>query len=90
MTGDTAKMRDAAEQVLAEEIKYNNSIENIDKLITNTLGQYWIDEAYEQLKSQYTSKSRQDLKELDQLLKDFNSSLNKAADDLDEAISKLK
>lgn len=90
MTGDTAKMRDAAEQVLAEEIKYNNSIENIDKLITNTLGQYWIDEAYEQLKSQYTSKSRQDLKELDQLLKDFNSSLNKAADDLDEVISKLK
>lgn len=90
MTGDTAKMRDAAEQVLAEERKYNNSIENIDKLITNTLGQYWIDEAYEQLKSQYTSKSRQDLKELDQLLKDFNSSLNKAADDLDEAISKLK
>ena len=90
MTGDTAKMRDAAEQVLAEERKYNNSIENIDKLITNTLGQYWIDEAYEQLKSQYTSKSRQDLKELDQLLKDFNSSLNKAADDLDEVISKLK
>lgn len=90
MTGDTSKMREAASQVLTEEKKYNTSIENIDQLITNTLGQYWVDEAYENLKSQYTSKSRLDLRELDNLLKEFNSSLNKAADDLDSAISSLR
>lgn len=90
MTGDTTKMREAATLVLEEEKKYKTSVENIDRLITNTLGQYWVDEAYEQLKIQYTSKSRQDLMELDQLLRDFNSSLNKASDDLDAAIAKLR
>lgn len=90
MTGDTTKMREAATLVLEEEKKYKTSVENIDQLITNTLGQYWVDEAYEQLKIQYTSKSRQDLMELDQLLRDFNSSLNKASDDLDAAIAKLR
>ena len=90
MTGDTTKMREAATLVLEEEKKYKTSVENIDRLITNTLGQYWVDEAYEQLKNQYTSKSRQDLMKLDQLLRDFNSSLNKASDDLDAAIAKLR
>ena len=90
MTGDTTKMREAATLVLEEEKKYKTSVENIDQLITNTLGQYWVDKAYEQLKNQYTSKSRQDLMELDQLLRDFNSSLNKASDDLDAAIAKLR
>ena len=90
MTGDTTKMREAATLVLEEEKKYKTSVENIDQLITNTLGQYWVDESYEQLKIQYTSKSRQDLMELDQLLRDFNSSLNKASDDLDAAIAKLR
>lgn len=90
MTGDTNKMRDAARQILDEEKKYKNSIENIDQLITNTLGQYWVDEAYEDLKSQYTGKNRQDLQDLDTLLIEFNSSLNNAADDLDAAIASLR
>ena len=90
MTGDTSKMRDAASQIKEEEKKYRVSMENIDKLITNTLGQYWVDEAYEDLKSQYTSKNRQDLQDLDTLLIEFNSSLNRAADDLDAAISSLR
>lgn len=90
MTGDTSKMRDAASQIQSEEKKYSIAIENIDDLITNTLSQCWTDEAYDQLKSQYTSKSRQDLRELDELLKEFKSSLSKAADDLDAAISSLR
>lgn len=90
MTADTSKMREAASQVSAEEKKYSASIEEMDTLITNTLGQCWVDEAYEELKSQYTSKSRQDLRALDELLKEFQSSLNKAADDLDAAISSLR
>lgn len=90
MTGDSDRMRDAASQILGEEKKYKASLENIDQLITNTLGQYWIDEAYEDLKSKYTSKNRQDLQDLDTLLIDFNSSLNQAADDLDAAIASLR
>lgn len=90
MTGDTNKMRDAASQVSAEEKKYSAAIENIDDLIVNKLSQCWVDEAYDDLKSLYTSKNRQDLNNLDNLLKEFNSSLNKAADDLDAAISSLR
>ena len=90
MTGDTSKMREAASQVSAEEKKYNTAIENIDDLIINKLSQCWVDEAYDDLKSQYTSKNKNDLIDLDNLLKEFYQSLNNAADDLDATISSLR
>ncbi len=90
MTGDTAQMREAASQVSAEEKKYSTAIQNIDDLIMNKLSQCWVDEAYEDLKSQYTGKNKADLQDLDILLKDFYDSLNIAADDLDAAISSLR
>ncbi len=90
MTGDTAKMRDAASQVSAEEKKYKTAIENIDDLIVNKLSQCWVDEAYDDLKTQYTGKSKADLNDLDILLNDFYESLNIAADDLDTVISSLR
>lgn len=90
MTGDTTQMREAASQVSAEEQKYSTAIENIDNLIMNKLSQCWVDEAYDDLKSQYVSKSKVDLHDLDALLKEFYQSLNNAADDLDTVISSLR
>lgn len=90
MTADTEKMRNAAADVASEEKKYSTSIEEIDNLITNTLAECWGDEAYDELKTQYTSKNRADLQELGRLLNEFSQSLTNAADDLDKAISSLR
>lgn len=90
MTADTEKMRNAAQDVASEEKLYTTSIQEIDNLITNTLGQCWGDEAYDELKAQYTSKSRHDLEELGRLLREFSTSLTTAADDLDKAINSLR
>lgn len=90
MTADTDKMRNAAADVAAEEQKYTTSVQEIDNLITSKLATCWGDEAYDQLNKEYTSKSRPDLQELGQLLKEFSSSLTTAADDLDRAINSLR
>lgn len=90
MTADTQVMRDAASQVADEEKKYTTSIQEIDNLITNSLAECWVDEAYNELNKEYTSKSRQDLQELGNLLKEFSNSLTTAAEDLDRAISSLR
>lgn len=90
MTADTQVMRNAAADVASEEKKYEVSVQEIDSLITNKLASCWGDEAYDQLNKEYTSKSRLDLQELGQLLKEFSSSLNRAADDLDRAINSLR
>lgn len=90
MTADTQVMRDAASQVADEEKKYTTSIQEIDNLISNVLAECWVDEAYDELNKEYTSKSRQDLQELGNLLKEFSNSLTTAAEDLDRAISSLR
>lgn len=90
MTADTQIMRNAATEVASEEKKYSTSVQEIDNLITNTLAQCWGDEAYDELNKQYTSKSRTDLQELGQLLREFSSSLTTAAEDLDRAINSLR
>ncbi len=90
MTADTEKMRNAAADVANEEKKYSTSVQEIDNLITNTLGECWQDEAYDELKAKYTSKNRADLQELGNLLKEFSTSLETAADDLDRAINSLR
>lgn len=90
MTADTEKMRNAAADVASEEQKYSTSIEEIDNLITNTLAECWGDEAYDELKTKYTSKSRPDLQELGRLINEFSQNLTSAADDLDAAINSLR
>lgn len=90
MTADTQVMRNAAADVASEEKKYTTSVQEIDNLITNKLASCWGDEAYDQLNKEYTSKSRQDLQELGQLLREFSSSLTTAAEDLDRAINSLR
>ena len=90
MTADSELMRSAAEEVSAEEKKYTTSISEIDNLITNTLAECWGDEAYDELRSKYTSKSKPDLQELGRLIDEFSKSLVVAADDLDHAINSLR
>lgn len=90
MTADTQIMRNAAADVSSEEKKYSTSVQEIDNLITNTLAQCWGDEAYDDLNKEYTNKSRQDLQELGQLLREFSTSLTTAAEDLDRAINSLR
>ena len=90
MTADTEKMRNAASEVADEERKYTSSVEEINGLITNKLAECWGDEAYDELNKEYTSKSKPNLEELGRLLKEFSTSLNTAADDLDKAINSLR
>ena len=90
MTADTQIMRSAASEVAEEQQKYTTAREEIDNLITNVLAECWVDEAYEELKTEYTSKSRIDLQNLGELLKEFSKNLNQAADDLDRAINSLR
>lgn len=90
MTADTKKMRNAASEVANEEKKYTSSVEEINSLITVKLAECWGDEIYDELKSEYTSKSKPNLEELGRLLKEFSNSLNTAADDLDKAINSLR
>lgn len=90
MTADTEKMRNAASEVANEEKKYTSSVEEINSLITVKLAECWGDEIYDELKSEYTSKSKPNLEELGRLLKEFSNSLNTAADDLDKAINSLR
>lgn len=90
MTADSELMRNAAAEVSAEERKYTTSISEIDNLITNTLAECWGDEAYDELKAKYTSKSKPDLQELGRLIDEFSKNLVTAADDLDHAINSLR
>lgn len=90
MTADTQLMRNAAADVSSEQKKYSASVEEINNLITTTLAECWGDEAYDDLKKEYTSKSRLDLEDLGKLLGEFSTSLTNAADDLDRAINSLR
>ena len=90
MTADTEKMRNAASEVADEERKYTSSVQEINSLITNKLAECWGEEAYDELNKEYTSKSKPNLEELGRLLKEFSTSLNTAADDLDKAINSLR
>lgn len=89
MTADTQLMRNAAADVATQQEKYTESVEEINNLITTTLAECWGDEAYDDLKKEYTSKSRLDLEDLGKLLGEFSTSLTNAADDLDKAINSL-
>lgn len=89
MTGDTAKMREASGQVANEKRDYSKSVEELGVLITNTLEKYWSDEAYRSLKDKYITKHSKDLAELGQLLQEFSTNLDNAADDLDATIKGL-
>lgn len=90
MTADTQLMRNAAADVATQQEKYTESVEEINNLITTTLAECWGDEAYDDLKKEYTSKSRLDLEDLGKLLGEFSTSLTNAADDLDKAINSLR
>lgn len=90
MTADTQIMRNAANEVSDEKQKYTASVEEIDNLIINTLANCWVDEAYDELKQKYTSKSQKDLQNLGELLQEFSKNLNQAAEDLDRAINSLR
>lgn len=90
MTADTEKMKNAASEVANERKKYEESLEQIDTLITVKLAECWGDEVYEDLKSEYTSKSKPNLEELGRLLKEFSESLDKAAEDFENAIKSLR
>lgn len=90
MTADTVKMREAAGNVASEKSKYDNAINEIDKLITSTLGQYWGDEAYDEMKEKYISKSRSSLQGLSETLKEFSNNLTNTSDELDRAINSLR
>lgn len=90
MTADTNLMRDAAARVADEKTKYDAAVAELNQLITVTLGQYWGDEAYDELKQKYESKNRNDLNELGQTLKEFSTQLTNAADELDRAINSIR
>lgn len=90
MTADTEKMRNAASEVANEEKKYAESVKQIDSLITVKLAECWGDEIYDELKSEYTSKSKPNLEELGRLLKEFSDSLDTAAEDFENAIRSLR
>ena len=90
MTADTEKMRNAASEVANEEKKYAESVKQIDSLITVKLAECWGDEIYDDLKSEYTSKSKPNLEELGRLLKEFSDSLDTAAEDFENAIRSLR
>jgi len=90
MTADTEKMKNAASEVANEEKKYAESVKQIDSLITVKLAECWGDEIYEELKSEYTSKSKPNLEELGRLLKEFSDSLDTAAEDFENAIRSLR
>ena len=89
MTADTNIMRDAASAVLKEKEKYDSAIEELNQLMV-TLGSYWGDEAYDDLKKEYYTKSRNDLRELSQTLGDFSKQITTAADELDQTIGSLR
>ena len=90
MTANTQSMRNAAADVANQKkTVYDQLTREIDNLITNVLGQSWVDEAYDQMKQEYTSKSKPKLEELGILLMDFVSCMDVAADDLDTAIKSL-
>ena len=89
MTADTNIMRDAASRVSEQKNKYDSAIEELNRLIV-TLGKYWGDEAYDDLKQKYETKSRNDLKELSQTLGDFSKQITTAADELDATIRSLR
>ena len=90
MTADTNLMRDAASRVADEKAKYDAAIAELDQLITVTLGQFWGDEAYDDLKQKYESKSRNDLRNLGTTLKEFSTQITEAADELDRRINSLR
>lgn len=90
MTADTEKMKNAASEVANERKKYEESLKQIDTLITVKLAECWGDEVYEDLKSEYTSKSKPNLEELGRLLKEFSDSLDTAAEDFENAIRSLR
>ena len=90
MTADTNIMRDAASRVADEKKKYDSAIEELNQLIVVTLGKYWGDEAYDELKQKYETKSRNDLRELSETLGEFSKQITTAADDLDKAIGSLR
>lgn len=90
MTADSGKMREAANEVTAEQKSYNAAVQEIDSLITTTLGQYWGDEAYDELKAKYIEKHRGMLEELGRVIGEFSSNLTEAADDLDKTINSLR
>ena len=90
MTADTEKMKNAASEVANEEKKYAESVKQIDSLITVKLAECWGDEIYDELKSEYTSKSKPNLEELGRLLKEFSDSLDTAAEDFENAIRSLR
>lgn len=90
MTAETNLMRDAASRVADEKGKYDAAVAELNQLISVTLGQYWGDEAYDELKQKYESKNRGDLNELGNTLKDFSIQLTNAADELDRAINSIR
>lgn len=87
---NTSKLRDAAGNVKKEKTNYDATREEIDELITNTLGQYWGDEAYDELKEKFISKHRQLLQELGKRFDELNKGLIEASDDMDNMVNKLR
>lgn len=89
MTGDTQVMKNAAAEVASEEKRYNASIEKLENLISRKLRNAWEDEASEHFITNYESRGRQTLAELDKILKEFYQNLDRAAEELDSVIKSL-
>ena len=82
MTADTNAMREAASQVSTEKGKFDSAVANLNSEITK-LGQYWIDESYDEMKASYDQKDKQMLIDLGTVIAQFSSDITVAADELD-------
>ena len=81
--GNSQRMRSASNDVANMKKKYDESVQEINRLITVELANYWDNERYTELSNTFKNRCHGDLVELGQTIAAFSKGLTEAADYLD-------
>ena len=90
MTANSQVMREAASEITSKLKEYQSLIDEIKNLVNSQLAMYWVDAAYDSVKTQF-GKDEVTLNELKDILDtECVRGLNTAADDLDRMVREIQ